>query len=105
MIDRVKNNLAAGLARAKWIATFLADRTRAGTSVAKLLYESNKLDGKINEHYKEIGQRVAELKEKGEGKDVFTDFIVQQALNEIRVLKEDAEDYRNRARNINKIPE
>ncbi len=107
MIDRVKNNLATGMTRFKWIATFLAERTRAGTSVAKLLYESSKLDERIDGLYSDIGRRVMELKEKGEhkGKDVFSDFIVQQALDEIRSLKEEAIDYKDQARNINKLPE
>ena len=105
MIDRVKSNLATGLTRAKWIATFLAERTRAGTSVAKLLYESSKLNERINDLYSDIGRRVMELKEKGEDKDVYSDFIVQQALDEIRTLREDSDDYKKQARNINKIPE
>ena len=105
MIDRVKNNLATGLTRAKWIATFLAERTRAGTSVAKLLYESSKLGEKIDDLYRDIGRRVMELKGKGGDNDVYSDFIVQQALDEIRNLKEDVDDYKNQARNINKIPE
>ena len=105
MINRVKDNLATGLTRAKWIATFLAERTRAGTSVAKLLYESSKLAERIDDLYMEIGQRVMELKEKDGDKDVYSDFIVQKALDEIRNLKEDVDDYKNQARNVNKIPE
>ena len=105
MIDRVKNNLATGLTRAKWIATFLAERTRAGTSVAKLLYESSKLGERIDDLYREIGQRVMELKEKDGDKDVYSDFIVQKALDEIRNLKEDVDDYKDQARKVNKIPE
>ena len=105
MINRVKNNLATGLTRAKWITTFLAERTRAGTSVAKLLYESSKLGERIDDLYRDIGQRVMELKEKDGNKDVYSDFIVQKALDEIRNLKEDVDDYKDQARNVNKIPE
>ena len=105
MIDRVKNNLATGLTRVKWIATFLAERTRAGTSVAKLLYESSKLEERINDLSMEIGRRVMELKDKGGDKDVYSDFIVQQAMDEIKNLKENVDDYKNQAQHINKIPE
>ena len=105
MINRVRDNLATGLTRAKWIATFLAERTRAGTSVAKLLYESSKLGERIDDLYREIGQRVMELKEKDGDKDVYSDFIVQKALDEIRNLKEDVDDYKDQARHVNKIPE
>lgn len=105
MIERVKSNLAIGLTRVKWIAGFLAERTKAGTSVAKLLYESSKVEEKINGLFGEIGRRVMELKEQGGDKDVYTDFVVQQALDEIRNLKDNVDDYKNQARNINKIPE
>ncbi len=105
MIERVKSNLATGLTRFKWIATFLAERTRAGTSAAKLLYESGKLEERINVLYSDIGRRVMELKEKSGDKDVFSDFVVQKALDEIRNLRDDVDDYKNQARNINNIPE
>ncbi len=79
MINKVKDSFNTGLLRVKWIATFVAERTKAETSVVKLLYESSKLESKIDDLYKDIGKRVIELKEKGD-KEVYQDFIVQQAL-------------------------
>jgi len=107
MIDKVKKNLTTGLSRVKWIAGFVADRTKAETSVAKLLYESSKLEGKMDELYIDIGKRVIELNEKDdkEEKDVLKDFIVQKALDEIRNLKETVGDYRTQAKDINSLPE
>jgi gas vesicle protein len=107
MIDKVKKNLTTGLTRVKWIAGFVAERTKAETSVAKMLYESSKLDSKIDELYTDVGKRVMELKTKGgtEGEDVFRDFIVQQALDEIKNLQDTVSDYRAEAKNINKLPE
>jgi hypothetical protein len=104
MIDKVRESLAKGLVRVKWIATFLAERTKAETSIVKLHYESNKLENKMDELYRDIGKRVLELKEKDE-KDVLRDFIIQQALDEIKNLREAVDDYKNQARNINKLPE
>ncbi|MEE8317851.1 MAG: hypothetical protein V3S13_02955 [Candidatus Omnitrophota bacterium] len=107
MREKVRKSLTMGLTRVKWIATFIAERTRAETSVAKLLYESRKLEDKMDGLYRDIGKRVMELKEKSgeEEKDVLQDFIVQQALDEIRNLKESTDDYKDQARNINKLPE
>jgi len=105
MINRVKNNLAIGLTRVKWVATFLADRTKAGTSAAKLLYESSKLEERIDELYRDIGRRVMELQKKGGVNDIYTDFVVQQALDEIKNLRKDVDAYRKQARNVNDIPE
>lgn len=107
MIDKVKKNLTTGLTRVKWIAGFVADRTKAETSIAKLLYESSKLESKMDDLYRDVGKRVMEIKKKGEGeeKDILKDFVVQQALDEIRNLKETVDDYRTRAKKINKLPE
>ena len=107
MLDKVKKNLTTGLTRVKWIAGFVADRTRAETSVAKLLFESSKLEGKMDDLYRDVGKRVMELKEKDdlEEKDVYQDFVVQQALDEIRNIRESVSDYKDQAKNINKLPE
>lgn len=107
MIDKVKKNLTTGLTRVKWIAGFVADRTKAETSIAKMLYESRKLENTIDELYRDVGKRVMELKSKGESeeKDVLKDFIVQQALDEIKNLQETVSDYKTQANHINKLPE
>ena len=79
MIDKVKKSFSTGLLRIKWVATFLAERTKAETSVAKLLYEKTKLDSKINDIYSDVGKRVMELKEKGE-EDVLQPRAIHQQL-------------------------
>jgi len=104
MIEKVKKSFSTGLLRVRWIASFLAERTKAETSVAKLLYEKTKLEDKINDLYSDVGNRVMELKEKGE-EDILKDFIVQQALDEIKNLQESVDDYKSRAENINKLPD
>lgn len=104
MINKMKDGFNTGLMRIKWIATFVAERTKAETSVVKLLYESSKLESKIDEHYRDIGKRVLELKEKDET-EVFQDFIVQQALSEVKNLKSTVEDYKKQAKNTNKLPD
>ncbi len=104
MREKVKKSLNEGVRRVRWIAAFLAERTRAETSIAKSLYESSKLENRMDELYKDIGKRVLELKEKDE-KAVFKDFIIQQAIDEIKSMREVIEDYKSKARNSSKLPE
>jgi len=104
MLDKVKKSFSTGLLRVKWIASFLTERTKAETSVAKLLYQKTKIEGRINDLYSDVGKRVRELKEKGE-EDVLNDVMLQQALDEIKNLQESVDDYKSQADNINKLPD
>ena len=104
MIDKVKKNLTSGITRFKWIAEYVAGRTKAETSVARLLFESSKLEARMDELYRDVGKRVMELKEKGE-ESVLKDFVIQQALDELKNLKEEVDDYKSQAKTINKLPE
>jgi gas vesicle protein len=104
MIDIIRKNLMTGVDRIKWVASFLAERTRAETSIAKLIYEKSKVDDKIDELLKDIGKRVVDLKEKGEN-DVFQDFTIKHALSEMRDLQEAANNYKTEADNISKLRE
>ncbi len=104
MIDRIRKNLDRGLDQVKWFATFLAERTKAETEIAKLLFESTRIEGKIEDLYRDIGKRVLEIKEKGE-RAIWKDFVIQQALDEIKHLREAAEEYRNQAKDLSKLPE
>ena len=66
MLDMTKKNLAAGITRVKWIAEFLAERTKAETVIAKLSYERIKLEKKVDDLYREIGKRVQALSDLGD---------------------------------------
>jgi hypothetical protein len=101
MLNRIKKNFNEGVKSVKWFAAFVAERTRVETSMARLLYESNKLESRLEELYRDIGKRVLELKDK-EGKAVFKDFIILQTINEITKLKEEIKDYKTKADDISK---
>lgn len=107
MNDNVRKSLATGITRLKWIASYVARRTKAETSAAKKLYESSKIESRIDDIYMDIGKRVVELKEKNnkDETDVFRDFIIQKALDEIRNLKETMNEYKKQAKEANDIPE
>ena len=104
MINRIKSSFNTGLMRMRWIAVFLAERTKAETSIVKLMYESSKLDDRIDNLHKDIGKRVIELKEKGD-ESVFQDFLIQQALAEVKNLQEAVKDYKKEAQSHSRLPE
>jgi hypothetical protein len=101
MLDRIKKNFNEGVQNIKWFATFIAERTKVETSIARLLYESKKLETEIDVLCSEIGKRVLELKEKGD-KEVLKDFIVVQAMSEIKKIRDQIEDYNNKAHALSK---
>jgi len=101
MLAKVKKSFDEGVKRAKWFAAFLAERTRIETSMARLFYESSKLEDKIDGLYRDIGKRVLELKDKGE-KAVLRDVIIIQTMEEIKKVKEQIEEYKSKAHALNK---
>jgi hypothetical protein len=103
IMDDVKKNLAAGIARVKWIAKFIAERARAETSIAKDLYAKSKVDNKMDEIYRDIGRRVLELSDSG-GADVLHDSTVQNCLNEIKHMKEGAAEHKTGTGNSDGLP-
>ena len=104
MLNRVRKNFNEGVKSVKWVATFLADRLKAETTMAKLLYTSSKLEAKVDELYRDIGRRVLELKEKEE-KAVLKDFVILQAIEEIKKFREQIEDYKGKAHVLSKPQE
>lgn len=104
MIDRVRKSFNEGVKSIKWFAAFVSERTRLEASMARLLYESSKLENRLDELYRDIGRRVLELKDK-EGQDVLKDFIILQEINEIKKLREEIEDYKSRAHKLDKPKE
>lgn len=101
MLDRIRKSFNDGVQNLRWFATFIAERTKVETSMARLLYESKKLEAEIDVLYSEIGKRVLELKEKGE-KEVLKDFVVVQAAGEIKKIREQIEDYNKKAHDLSK---
>lgn len=104
MIDIIRKNLMTGLERIKWLASFLAERTRAETAIAKLFYEKSKVDDKIDDLLRDIGKRVVDLREKGET-EVFQDFTIKHALSELKDLRESANNYKTQADKIIRLRE
>lgn len=93
-----------GIERIKWFASFLAERTRAETAIAKLFYEKSKVEDKIDDLLRDIGKRVVDLRDKGEA-DVFQDFTIKHAISELKDLKETVNQYKTEADKIIRLRE
>ncbi|GAB4544494.1 MAG: hypothetical protein Fur0020_13810 [Thermodesulfovibrionia bacterium] len=104
MFGSIRRSFKEGLNKVKWIASFLAERIVAETAVARLLYESSKFEERIDELYRDIGKRVFELSDKGRG--AFSrDFVIQQAIDEIKRLNATIKDYKEKAGELSRPPE
>ena len=107
MNEKVRKNLAAGINRMKWVVSYVAERTKAETSAAKMYYESSKLEGRIDEIYRDIGKRVVELKEINEKDDVdvLNDSVILNGFDEIKNMSDSVNDYKKQAKDMNKFKE
>jgi peptidoglycan hydrolase CwlO-like protein len=104
MLGIIRRSIREGLNRIKWMAAFLADRIRAETLIARHLYESSRIEDRIDELYRDIGRRICELDEKGE-RVSSDDFVIKQAINEIKGLRAMIRDHKEKARELSKLPE
>jgi uncharacterized coiled-coil DUF342 family protein len=96
MLDRIRRSFNEGVKQVRSFASFLAERTKIETSMARQFYESTKLQSKVNRLYTDIGRRVIELEEKGEATGLTDPDILQMIIDEVKRLKKQIEDYKNR---------
>lgn len=106
MDEKIRKNLAAGINRVKWVAGYVAERAKVEISAAKMFFESTKAERKMADIYRDIGERVVELKEKGgtDEIDVFNDAVVLRAFDEIKKMRDMQDSYKKRTEDINKVP-
>jgi len=104
MLRIIRRSIREGLNRIKWVAAFLAERIRTETLIARHLYESSRIEDRIDGLYRDIGKRVYELDEKGERPSP-DDFVIRQAINEIKDLRAMIRDHKEKARELSKLPE
>jgi hypothetical protein len=93
MLDRVKKSFYNGARQVKLLASFLAERTKVETSLARQFYETTRLETKLDGYYTDIGRRVADMEEQGE-KDIFNDDTVAHLTGEIKKIKRQISDYK-----------
>jgi len=102
MLKRIYENFKKGIAKIKWFSALFSERMNIEIAIFKLLYQSDEMAKKREEHLKTIGERVVALKEHGE-KSVFRDSVVVEALDEIEKIDKNIDDLRHKASELGRV--
>lgn len=102
MLKKIYDNFKKGIEKIKWFATLFSERVDIEIAVFRLLYKSDEMAKKRDEHLKTIGERVVALKEYGE-KNIFRDSVVAEALDAIEKIDRNIEDLRHKASEISRV--
>lgn len=103
LLQRLKDDLRAGLATLRLGTVHAAGRALEETELLRMRLEIRKLDQQLSDLYKDIGERAVDMKERGETSDrVVYDAEIVRLVKEVEVLKEsrkkleaEMEDLRN----------
>jgi len=95
--NRIRRDLERGAATVLMVGRYLAERTRVETALAKVVFDSRKIQKKIEEKTLELGERVFELRDERPG---IQDAVVRDLLAGIEELKREQELYLSRIRDL-----
>lgn len=87
-LQRLKHDLKAGWAALRYGTVQAASRALEETELLGLRLELRKIDERINDLYRDIGERAIDLHERGEPVDrVLTDSEITRVAEQVAVLK------------------
>lgn len=103
LLQRMKDDLRAGIATLRLGTVHAAGRALEETELLRMRLELRKLEQQLSDLYKDIGERAVDMKERGETAErVVYDAEVVRLVKEVEVLKKsrkkleaDMEDIRN----------
>jgi len=101
ILDRIRRDLKEGLNTFKWAGRFLAKRVKVETSLAKVVYDSRKIQKNIDDKYLELGGKVFELRD---DKGALQNVEVIDLISEIESLKKDLDLHMGRAKELGNDP-
>jgi hypothetical protein len=88
LFQRLKHDLRTGLTVLRYGTVQAANRALEETERLQVRLELRKIDGKLNELCRDIGERALELHERGEASaDVLDDPEIQRRVQQARALK------------------
>jgi len=99
--DRIRRDIESGLYSFQSVARYVAERTRVETSLAKVVYDTQKIRKKIDEKYRELGERLYELRDE---KNPTENAVIRDLLSECSGLKEELDFYMTRAGELGRKP-
>ncbi|MEK6691657.1 MAG: hypothetical protein AABY78_10295 [Nitrospirota bacterium] len=86
--DKIIKNAEEGIKSIRKGTTILAERARIEASLAKILFEKEKVEKRIKTLYQKIGEKIYTLTAKKE-KNILKDKEIAESLEELVRLKED----------------
>lgn len=103
LLQRIKDDLRAGLATLRLGTVHAAGRALEETELLRMRLELRKIEQQLSDLYKDIGERAVDMKERGETAErVVYDAEIVRLVKEVEVLKAsqkkleaDMEDIRN----------
>ncbi len=101
MLDRIRRDLEEGLNTFKWAGRFLAKRVKVETLITKVVYDSRKIQKKIDAKYLELGENIFELRD---DKTAIQKAEVSNIISEIESLKKDLDLHLSRAKDLGDDP-
>jgi predicted nucleic acid-binding Zn-ribbon protein len=89
LLQRIKDDLRAGLATLRLGTVHAAGRALEETELLRMRLELRKLEQQLSDLYKDIGERAIDMKERGETAErVVYDAEIVRLVKEVEVLKE-----------------
>lgn len=88
LLQRIKHDLRTGVAKLRYGTVQAAKRALEETELLQLRLEVRKLESRIKELYRDIGERAVELHERGESSlAIASDPEITQGVEQVRALK------------------
>jgi len=89
LLQRLKDDLRAGLATLRLGTVHAAGRALEETELLRMRLEVRKLDQQLSDLYKDIGERAVELNERGEAAErILYDAEISRLVREVQEFKE-----------------
>lgn len=89
VLQRLKHDLRTGLATLRLGTAHAASRALEETELLRMRLEIRRLDQRLSDLYKDIGERAVEMKERGETAErVLHDTEIGRLVREVQALKE-----------------
>lgn len=88
VLQRIKHDLRAGWASLRYGTAQAAHRAMAETELLQLRLELRKLDERLNDLLRDLGERAVELHQRGSASDqVLSDFEIVRGVEQAQALK------------------
>jgi len=101
LLQRLKDDLRSGLATLRLGTAHAAGRALEETELLRMRLEMRKLDQKLSDLYKDVGERALEMKERGETAErILFDAEINRLVEEMQTLKESRQNLENEMNEI-----